>query len=95
MRRAAKKDTTHLPIVDFLELHGIIVSDVSGLAGLGYDIVAYDRQTEKIVLMELKSNKAVHHKSAATRLRPSQIRAIALLPIQIVETAEQALGCFR
>ncbi len=95
MRRAAKKDLVHRPIVDALELQGFVVSDVSALPGLGYDAIVCEPSTGKIVLVEFKSDKKVHHKSAATRLRPSQVKAIALLPIKVADTWEQVVGYFR
>lgn len=37
--RRGRKDVTHKPIVAELEAHGLIVFDVSGVPGLGFDIV--------------------------------------------------------
>lgn len=93
-RWARRKDTTHLPIADGLEGAGLVVFDVSGLGGLGFDILVYHPTQRRWLPMEIKSGKAIHHKSAATRLKPSQVRAIALAPIPVVETLAQALACF-
>lgn len=105
MRRAARKDTSHKPIVDGLEARGIIVFDVSGLAGLGFDIVCY-RAGEGWRVMELKTpvesnagqpgkrkystaNRPVTQKAALT---DSEKRAKTRAPVEVVETLGQALA---
>lgn len=95
MRRAGRKDSTHRPIVEALEAHGIVVFDVSGLAGLGFDVLCYAPWLQKWQPAELKSDKKTSHKSSETQLKPSQSRAAALAPIPIWSSIKQALDAFK
>ena len=93
--RRGRKDLMHRPIVERLEAHGIVVFDVSGLPGLGFDVLCYAPWLKKWLPAEIKSDKTVSHKSSETQLKPSQIRAAALAPIPAWSTEDQALACFR
>lgn len=94
-RWARRKDTTHKPIADALEACGKVVFDVSSIGGLGFDIIVYDPSSRLWMAAELKSDKKIHHKSADKALKPSQIRAIALAPIQVFDSVDQALKYFQ
>lgn len=90
-RWARRKDQSHNPIVELLEAHGKVCFDVSAIGSLGFDIIVFDPSQRRWMVFEIKSDRKVHHKSAETRLRPSQIRAAALAEIFTVSTGEEAL----
>lgn len=107
MRRAARKDTSHKPIVEGLEARGIVVFDVSGLAGLGFDIVCYRPGLNGgWFVLELKtpveSNAGQPGKrkySVANRpvtqkaaLTESEKKARTRAPVHVVETLGAALA---
>lgn len=96
MRYAARrKDQSQNPIVEALTAHGVIVFDVSGARGLGFDIVCYDRQQHRWQPAELKSDRTISHQAKARPRTPAQISANRRAPIPVWSTVAEAVGFFR
>lgn len=105
--RRGRKDSTHKVIVAELEAHGLIVFDVSGVPGLGFDILCYQAgiawedvnsgETGVVKIsrwqpFEIKSSKTVHHQKTA--LTPAEQKAAQRAPIPCIESAADALKYF-
>ncbi len=103
---ARKKDSSHRAIIEALEAHGIACFDVSSVPNLGFDIVCWrpgvyvgqdsplPPAQEVWCVMEIKSPKSIHHKSAKTAVRDSQVKARSKAPIPCVSSAAEALSYF-
>ena len=96
MRRAARKDLVHAPIVAGLRLHGIRVEDMPQPGDILCYGMARDPGTTRFRLrwipMELKSPKAIRNKKQ--ELTPAQATRAKTMPIPVVHSLAEALALF-
>lgn len=108
MSWARRKDASHAAIVEYVEAHGLIVFDVSGLAKLGFDIVVYSPALDKFLPVELKTKAESKARAGARRydtsnrpitataspLTDSEVKAKSRAPIPTATTGEEVVRLF-